>query len=390
MNPSLLGFPPGAAGASSGNVRLRNPFDPDEANISGIRLGTCGTHAFQTNLTAVGVALRDMAYSPSLDIAVAVGHIGTVTTPTAATTGAYSSVDGINWIGRTVTSGIYPTVYWTGSVFIAQANGSTAWQSSSNGITWTVGSPALPANNLILRTFNGKLYGLPTSGTTYYEFTNTNANAAPTNRVALTNYQTPVEAVVACGALITSSGTSIRYSYDGVAWSVGTSPGLTVAGLWGNSSLLIAFNAAGQYNISYNAGLTWEFLGVQVLDFKHLAMFNKDTFGSVSVPVTSYNIGAIYEVYPIGNIQERMGFIVSAQFSATTTIYNLRMLVHTSDGLTWTAEHPHVVAGTSVTINDHAGCGMKDRFVIMQHNDSAATNYMHITSPQFKELVYVV
>lgn len=391
MNPGLFGILGSSLGSSNSKVRLRKPFSRDEQNKAGIRLSNLNQHAcLYGGVIDAALVLRSYA-SDSQGTVVTVGHTGTVAAPTG-TTSAYTSPDGETWTLRTMlVSGAYKSVVWAGDRFIAVSTTTACQHMVSPFTTWTTGT-ALPASDLPLIMFNGKLYGFPTAGTTYYEFTTT-AAAANTTRTSPANYIAPANGVtVACGALVEASGTSIRYSYDGVAWNVGTSPGFSVVSLMGNSSTLFAFDASGKYNVSNTAGLTWLYPSPVIFDITSLGMYSTLSgagFGADNNGPLGTFASSIASVTPMGNLGERIGVSCKvANTNGASPFYNY-VLVHTIDGKSWNVEHPYLGQSTSADPDFRvAGTAHIDRFVLGNYRQASLSSAVVITNPDFMELCY--
>lgn len=396
MNPGLFGFIAGTSGGSS-KLRIRKPFSVAEQNKSGIRVSDLGSHAFGRTTNITNIIYTAVAASPA--IAVAVGYTNAAVP--AATTTAMSSVDGITWSVRTIGSGIYTNVVWTGTRFIAHIGAGTSRSDSTDGLTWSAGT-ALPSAGGFLVVHNGKLYQFPTAGTVYYEFTTTDA-AASTTRTSPANYAAPTNMISACGALIeTVSASQLRYSYNGVAWNTAASPGFIPNNITGNSSILVAYDADGQYNISKTAGATWEFAIPKMLNASAFGLLSEAATTSFGVTAngatpaftltTNFSISQLGpNPLPLGErFCVKFNMIQRTDANGAISSNNYQFIAHSTDGYSWTIEFPRFGTNTT-TYNTIKGTPFNDRWIFCEYASAAGTNsYISVTNPDFEELIYDV
>lgn len=397
MNQGLFGIPSGAASAIASKVRVRMPFTADESSKNALRLQAFPVHPLSRAVTInLSAALYPYILAANSTTVVALG----TTSSAAATTVAGSSVDGIFWSTRTVTSGIYADCVWTGTIFFAITTATSATQTSTDGATWSVGTVRPNTAASKLRVFNGKVYIFPNSGTTYYESTDSNCTSWVT-KTAPTNYAAPTDICISAGKIVIStSATAGAYSTDGSTWSTWSIPALAGAStnrfLVGNSTVctLFAYPSTGNTSAiwffnSYDGGATWD-QTARVLDCSSAIPNNNSAAAGngaeATGPASAGTSGFVLSrVATKGASGERMAIVIQASHNTAVRAH----LVHSIDGENWTIENQHA---NDVSNADGDIVAFKNGFVltygVARSNAGSPSGSCVVTNSTFKELVY--
>lgn len=396
MNQGLFGFPSSASTSADSKMRVRYPFTAEESSKNALRLQSFNSHplsrAVSINLSA-NLYPYVLAANSSTVVALGPGSSG------AATTIAGSSVDGIFWSTRTVTSGIYADCVWTGTIFFAITTATSATQTSSDGATWSVGTVRPNTAASKLRVFNGKVYIFPNSGTTYYESTDSNCTSWVT-KTAPTNYAASTDICVTAGRIVIStSATAGAYSNDGSTWSTWSIPALYGAStnrfLVSNSTVCTLFCHMSSGNTtaiwffnSFDGGATWDQVA-KVLDCSSIVPNNNTSAttngaekdGPSSAGTSNFLISRVTTKGPSG---ERMAAVIQAGHNSGIRAH----LIHSIDGENWTIENQH-----ADTLNNVDGdiVAFKNGFLLtygVVRSTAFTSPSGIITNPRFRELVY--
>jgi hypothetical protein len=223
---------------------------------------------YNTPITGTNSYIRSIAWSPNLEIWVAVGYTGSAG-------GVQYSYDGFTWI--LVSTTLFTTagygVSWGEDKFVACGAGTNSkiWY-SYDGINWVASIVAVFATNAISAFWSGTKWVVTgTSNNTssiaysYDGISWTLAQPAMLNATATiyggVAWSQSLGIWVACGTVIGSGNQGVYYSYDGINW---TPPSTSIllgctSVVWAGNRFVLGYGvAANNGGVYYSAdGLTW-------------------------------------------------------------------------------------------------------------------------------------
>lgn len=402
----------GVKASNSGPI-WRNPYSNNGTTVPGVRVRTnsvapvLGFKAIYSSTQLIRP--KAMASNDSMIVCVGAGWnaAGSAETTTAS---AYSSADGFTWTARTITTGQWVDVVWTGTKFVALSTTGTI-TSSVDGITWQAGvTPIGTAGRL--HVFNGMLFFFREAAATGY-YTSTDNGAS---WVARTLLFTPSASSTLFGKasndshLILHAGNgAIWRTSDGINWTRATAGLAPTAGAqldatyarynnlaWiGEKFLCVFLHNSDFYVASSLDGDTWS-------DFKPITVDTsilvpppyaatqqiRNSNGPFSTPGVTYNSGMISKPVVIGN---RLSMLFAGYEPGVSTSSHGAYCLETVDGVNWSLDRFTSVAEYSLQ-NCIACSALPNKdglaFAHLLGSTTVASVYGR-TNPDFKELVYV-
>lgn len=399
--------------ASNSGPIWRNPYSNNGTTVPGVRVRTnsvapvLGFKAASSSTQLIRP--KAMASSNSMVVCVGVGWntSGSVETTTAS---AYSSADGFTWTARTITTGQWVDVVWTGTKFVALST-TGAITSSVDGITWQAGATPIVVVGR-LHVFNGTLFFFREGAATGY-YTSTDNGAS---WVARTLPFTPIASSTIFGKasndshLILHAGSgAIWRTSDGINWTQATA-GLTptVGALltgtyvyyanlaWvGEKFLCVFLHNKDFYVASSLDGSNWSNFkpitvdtGILVPPPYAATQQIRNANGPFSMPGVTYMSGMISKPVVIGN---RLSILFAGYEAGVSTNFYGAYCLETVDGVNWSLDRFTSVATDSM--QNCIACSAlpnKNGLAFAHIFGGAAIESLYgRTNPDFKELVYV-